>query len=264
MYKHHQDSINNFINIYKDNLEIIAAILGGSVAKGKERIDSDVDIMLIVSDEKYEELTKQNRLSEVITDNCTYEKGYFDIKYFTKDYLIQASKVGSEPTRNAFVGAQCIFTHDSEIVELIKKIPIYPVWEKEEKIISFYSALMLNNFYFWEQAIITNNVYLKTRAATDIVLFGSRMLLAYNEKLFPCQKGLISTLSELDQKPQDIAYKANLFLQKLDEDTKNDFVFSILNFCDWNVSNDTAAILSRSIDDNELWWYKNRPVLAEW
>ena len=93
MYKHHQDSINNFINIYKDNLEIIAAILGGSVAKGKERIDSDVDIMLIVSDEKYEELTKQNRLSEVITDNCTYEKGYFDIKYFTKDYLTKLLKL---------------------------------------------------------------------------------------------------------------------------------------------------------------------------
>ncbi|MFP7493876.1 nucleotidyltransferase domain-containing protein [Terribacillus saccharophilus] len=264
MYKHHQDSIDNFISMYKDKPEVIAAILGGSVAKGNERVDSDVDIMLIVSDEYYEELIKQNRISEVITENCTYEKGYFDIKYFTKDYLIQASKVGSEPTRNAFIGARCLFAHDSDIDELIKQIPIYPVWEKEEKILSFYSALMVNNFYFWEQAVITNNVYLKTRAAADIVLFGSRMLLAYNEKLFPCQKWLIATLSELDQKTQDIADKANLFLQKLDEETKNDFVFSILNYCEWNVPKDPAAILSRANDDNELWWYKNTPVLAEW
>ncbi|WP_018750608.1 nucleotidyltransferase domain-containing protein [Paenibacillus sanguinis] len=264
MYKHHEDSIHNFIKWYQENSNVIAVILGGSIAKGKERIDSDIDLMVIVNDEMHKELSSKNKLSETITEHCTYENGYFDIKYFTKDYLLKASKVGSEPTRNAFIGASCLFSNDPEIIEIIHQIPVYPVWEKEEKILSFFSALMLNSYYFWEQAVKTNDLFLKTRAATDIVLFGSRMLLAYNEKLFPCQKWLMTAVNELDNKPANITDKANLFLQKLDDETKNDFVSSILAYCEWNVPQDYNVILSRFVEDNELWWYNHRPILAEW
>jgi len=106
--------------------------------------------------------------------------------------------------------------------------------------------------------------YLKTRVAADIVLFGMRMLLAYNEKLFPCQKWLMQIVSELDRKPENIVNKANEFLQKLDNTTKDDFVDSILSFCDWNVPVDYSKVLSRFIEDNEQWWYNNRPNIAEW
>ena len=46
MYKHHEESIEN-MKKYFENMGAIALILGGSVAKGKARPDSDLDGMEI-------------------------------------------------------------------------------------------------------------------------------------------------------------------------------------------------------------------------
>ena len=104
MYKHHEDSINNLITMFKDNSGILAIILAGSIAKGREKFDSDIDAIIIVNEDMHNILKSQNKLSEAISGLCTYEKGYFDLKYFTKDYILKASKMGSEPTRNSFIG----------------------------------------------------------------------------------------------------------------------------------------------------------------
>jgi hypothetical protein len=90
------------------------------------------------------------------------------------------------------------------------------------------------------------------------------MLLAYNEKLFPCQKWLMRIVSELDHKPENIIDKANAFLQKLDDETKNDFVNTILSFASWNIPEDFLVVGNRFIEDNEGWWYNHRPHIAEW
>lgn len=264
MYKHHEDSINNLIGLFKDNPDVLAIVLGGSIAKGRERADSDVDAMIIISERMHAELSSQNRLSEGITEYCTYEGGYFDLKYFTRDYIEKAAEKGSEPTRNSFIGARCIFSRDPEIDEIVRKIPVYPVWDKEDKILSFYSALALNNGFFWGEAEKVGDVYLKVRVASDIVLFGLRMLLAYNEKLFPCQKWLLRIARELEQKPDGVVEKAERFLQRMDRETKDDFVSAVLSFCDWNIPEDFSRVLTRFIEDNEWWWYNRRPCIAEW
>ena len=53
MYEHHQTSINNLINYFKDDIGVMAIILGGLIAKGCERADSDVDAIVVVSQGKY-------------------------------------------------------------------------------------------------------------------------------------------------------------------------------------------------------------------
>jgi len=58
MHKHHQESIENMAAHYRDNPEIIALFLVGSVATGTERPDSDLDGVAIVSQEYYEEKKK--------------------------------------------------------------------------------------------------------------------------------------------------------------------------------------------------------------
>lgn len=264
MYKHHEESIHHLVDMFAGNPDVLAIILGGSIAKGRERIDSDIDAIIIVEESMYQDLKRENRLSECIFGHCTYEHGYFDLKYFTKDYIMKASQKGSEPTRNSFIGAKCIFSRDAEIEDIIKKIPVYPVWEKEDKILSFYSALLLNNGFFWGEAQKANDLFLKTRVATDIVLFGMRMLLAYNEKLFPCQKWLMRIAAELDKRPEDIVAKANAFLQMMNDETKDDFVNAILSFCHWNIPENYTVTLTRFVEDHEQWWYNLRPNIAEW
>lgn len=262
MYEHHKQAIENLIEYFKDDSSVIAIVLGGSVAKGLERVDSDIDAMIIVTDERYYELEKENRLCECISGYCDYEGGYFDLKYLTKDFIKAISTRGSEPARNAFLCSRCLRSSDDEIFEIVKNIPVFQKQEKEEKLLSFYSAMALNFGYLWNSS--EDNFYLRTRAASDLVLFGFRLLLEENEVFFPCHKSLIKTVERLTNKPENIIEKSELLLKRLDNASKEDFVNSILNFVEYKPPNDDSVVLTRFVDDNEQWWYKNRPVITEW
>ena len=60
MYKHHEQSIKNMIDYFKKQ-GAIALILGGSVAKGTERADSDLDGMVILTEKDYELKEKNSK-----------------------------------------------------------------------------------------------------------------------------------------------------------------------------------------------------------
>ena len=114
MYRHHEESIEKMKTYFREQ-GAIALILGGSIAKGTERIDSDIDGMVILSEEDYARKEKTNTTTETVNGLCTYEGGYFDIKYMTKDYLKDLALKGSEPARNGFTGARILFCDDEEI-----------------------------------------------------------------------------------------------------------------------------------------------------
>ncbi len=133
MYKHHEESLENLKNYFSGKEEVIAVIFGGSVAKGCARPDSDLDAMVVVTDTAYALRVQQNSTAETIEGYCTYEGGYFDIKYMTKSFLEDAAKKGSEPARNAFIKAQVLFTKDADIPQIVEKSPSFRKQEKEEK-----------------------------------------------------------------------------------------------------------------------------------
>lgn len=78
MYKHHEESIEKLKEYFLPMKGMIAIVLDGSIVKGNERPDSDIDALIVVTEETYAELAAQNRLAEVIPGHCTYEGGYFD------------------------------------------------------------------------------------------------------------------------------------------------------------------------------------------
>ena len=125
MYKHHEESLAIMRRYFEERPEVIALIFGGSVAKGNERPDSDLDGMVVVSDEVYAQKLAANQTAETITGLCTYEGGYFDVKYMTKSYLLAAAERASEPTRNAFVGSRVLFSRDPEIEGIVARIPVF-------------------------------------------------------------------------------------------------------------------------------------------
>ena len=262
MLEHHRQSIKNLIEYYKDDDDTLAVILGGSIAKGLERADSDVDAMIIVTDRRYGELLSQNRLSECITDGCTYEGGYFDIKYYTKNYLQAVAERGSEPARNAFVKVKVFFSRDMEIDDIVSKIGMFQKSEKEEKQFSFYSALKLQTDYFW--GVSSDNNYLRIRTAADIALYCYRLLLLDNNVLFPCHRSLEQTVSSLARRPAGIIDKGNKMLAELTDEAMWEFVQTVLDFIDYKPQKDYHEYLTRFIDDCELWWYTERPNITEW
>lgn len=263
MYKHHQDSINNFIEMKKKDPDILSIILGGSVARGEERENSDIDVMIIVNEKKYTDMLKANEISKCTGDGITYKEGYFDIKYFTKKYLKTAAEKGSEPTRNSFTGAKEIFSNDKSISEILHRIPQYPLHEKQERIKAFYSAYFLNKGYFWNQSQY-DNIYLKLTSASDIVLFGVRIILAVNEILFSSNKRFLQTVASVPKKPERITALAEKFLHSINDKNKEIFCDAIDAFADEHINISSINELHNFVIDNEQWWYYNRPVIREW
>ncbi len=260
-FPHHAASIDKLIRLFQNTDGVIAVVLGGSVAKGTARHESDVDAIVVVTDEKHRALKSENRLAECLSE-CTYEGGYFDIKYCTKDYLASVAHKGSEPARNAFFKARCLFTHDAEIPSLVTRIPVYPAHEKADKMLSFYSAFELNNGYLW--SVSGDNLYLRVRAAADVVLFGLRLVLAEREVLFPCQRRLCDTVAALGPEHRELVAKAEMFLKQLDDESKTAFTTALFALCHYPAPADFAVTLTRFVEDWELWWHTQRPLVMEW
>ena len=177
MYKHHEESIENMKEFFR-NQGVIALILIGSVAKGTERENSDLDCAVILSQEEYAKKEKDNITSETVEGLCTYEGGYFDVKYMTKEYLKELSEKGSEPARNTFTKSRILFCSDTEIEGILPRIPVFQTREKEEKLLSFYSDFWLNYYYFLKSCPIDG--YMKMHTIAEIIYSVYRMVLQEN------------------------------------------------------------------------------------
>jgi len=233
MLKHHEESLLIMKEYFQADPEVIAFILGGSVAKGEERPDSDLDGMLIITDHAYEKRQSEGRIAECIYGKCTYLKGYFDVKYFNKKYLEAAVERGSDPTRNSFVKSRVIFSHDPSIERIVEKISIYPRDKKQERIKLFHSVLRLSSGYFYNDALVSGDKYMLDKCCFETVYAGLRMLFAYNEVFFPSHKNLIKYTECLSHKPDNIVALAKEVNEKKDTSSRDAFVNAILNFTDW-------------------------------
>ncbi len=262
MYQHHKESLENLKNYFLDKEEVIAVIFGGSVAKGCERPDSDLDAMIVISDEAYEKRRKTNQTAETIKGYCTYPDGYFDLKYMTKQFLADAAAKGSEPTRNAFVKSQVLFSKDPEILKLVSKIPVFQKQEKEEKMLSFYADFWLNYYYFLKSCPVDG--YMKLHAVNEVIYSIYRMILQEHEILFPSNRRLEEFVQAISS---DTAYlvslgKACAKSQEMPDIDK--FADCFLKMTSYKAPAEIGNILSRYTTDFEQWWRVPRPNINEW
>jgi predicted nucleotidyltransferase len=142
MFKHHQDTINNVIKKMKENSSVLALIIGGSIVHGFAKEDSDVDIMIVVSEEEYETKYRENNLTYWEKDSCTYENGYVDGKYISMDFMKKVSKHGSEAARFAFKDAFVAYSKIEGVEQILQEITRYPKELKADKMKRFLPSCM--------------------------------------------------------------------------------------------------------------------------
>ena len=261
MYKHHEESLKILEDMFRGRDEVIALVFGGSVAKGVERVDSDLDAMVIVTPEYFEERMRENRAAECIFE-CTYEGGYFDIKYMTKEYLMQAAEKGSEPTRNSFVKSRVLFSSDPEIEGIVARIPVFQEREREEKLLSFYSDLHLNYNYFWK--CCKPDGYMKIRTASEIVYALYRLVLQENRVLFPSNRRLEDTVAGVENKPEGLVENCREFCETMDSELLDRIVESYHKWTGYDYPKDNNICSSQYGMDFEKWWLYPRPLIGEW
>lgn len=262
MYKHHEESLAIMRQYFKERPEVIALIFGGSVAKGNERPDSDLDAMVVIEDAAYEERVRTRTAVETISGLCTYEGGYFDVKYMTKNYLITAADRASEPTRNAFVGSRVIFSRDPEIEGIVKRIPVFQEREREEKMLSFYADFSLNYHYFLQSC--KPDGYMRLHAVGEVIYSLYRMILQERGVLFPCNRRLEETVAKLSPEAEELTRLGRTFAKTQAMEDGERFVACFQELTSWRPPEDYAEVLTAYTRDFEQWWMTPRPNINEW
>lgn len=254
MFKHHAEAIERFTSIIKQDDRYIALIIGGSIMHGNARPDSDLDVMLIVTDEYYKEKAAKNELWYYNEDKsiCSWEGGFIDGKIFTVDYLRLAAKQGSEPTRYSFQDATVAFTREPEVNSLVREIATYPEEKREERIKSFYSCAHTFGNFFMAESERRNSIYLRTYAASHLALFAARLMLAYNRVLFPSHKWMLYCLSKCKELPPNYIELIETMLKNPCLDTSRALLKAIEDFKDWNISH--AQATEQFVKDTEQGW----------
>jgi predicted nucleotidyltransferase len=260
MRDHHRRAIDKAKARLLGEPDVLAVLVGGSIAKGVEREASDVDLIVVTTDAGWGARRDSQAVAFLWRDLTDYEGGYVEGRYLSRSFVLAAAERGSEPTRHSFTGVFPIHCVDAEIEAALSRIPHYPDHDRQRRIDAFLAQLQLNRWFFWHEAKRRDDPYLRARAASDIVLFGARLILAHNHMLFPCQKRLLETLAGAPEKPDNVVQLAREFLNTLTDETMEAFCRSVTDFAPWS----SCDLLSRFLADVEMSWFEGGAPIAEW
>ena len=137
MHSHHIQSIQNVREYFERDPQVLTLLLSGSIAHGFESENSDVDILIFLSEEEYQKRLQMGQVTFFNIDLCTYPGGYVDGKYLSLSFLRQVAEKGSEPARFAFEGTQILFNKIEGFEQEMRRVVAYPVAEKAERIKRF-------------------------------------------------------------------------------------------------------------------------------
>lgn len=260
MYEHHKRAIENLKKYYEGDPEILGVVLGGSVAKGLERPDSDIDGMVIVTPERYEKLKAEGRITECITGYCDYEGGYFDIKYMTKEYLEAAADHGSEPTGTPSSAAAAFLIQSGDSRHRGAD-SCFPKAGKAGK-----TELLLRC------SAVCHRLFLAIRGRShssfphrfrDCSLCPAHGHAGSGSSLSLQQEH--GKIHREDGKQASSGLGAlRRFVENPTTENMKSFVNYVLENIEYTPPKDFHEIGTQFVADNEQWWYKHRPFIAEW
>ena len=207
-----REAIAELVRLHGSEPSKLALVICGSLATGKAREASDVDLYLAVTDEEFERVRAEEGCFYGSWDPARFSGVEIDGKIVGKAFLQEAAVRGSEPTRASFESAYTEFSHDPEINALLERIAAYPEWEREQKIKAF-DAYTKHYRYVGEQAFELGNDYFARRCAIELVFFAARLALAHNRVLFPCHKSLFAALDRCDDLPPDFVDSSRRLLE---------------------------------------------------
>jgi len=250
MRSHHQAAIQKLKEAYEVDPEIIAVIVGGSVAKGWANDTSDLDFMVVVPEKTYQRARAQGQLTIYRQDITEYEGGYADGKIVPLSFLRLVSERGSEPARAAFLRAILLFDRSGSVADLLAKAITFPEGV-EDRIRRFHSQLMIWSWYAGEAAK-REDPYLMTKSTSQIALFAMRLVLAENRLLFPYHKWVTRMVEEAPDKPRDFVSQIRQMLATPSLDAVKSLVYSIHEWRGYEV--DYREHCHHFLEDSEWNW----------
>ena len=251
MRAHHQRAIDRLAAELGEDPRYLAVLLCGSIARGTELPDSDVDLVLIASPEEYARRLQEGDFSYLDSDVCDYEGGYAEAKVVPLSYLEEVALRGNEPARAAFVRARILYSRVPDLELLLERVTAYPESLRIANLRSFCAQVMIWFWYIGE-AERRSDRYLLLRAVSEFALFTGRLILAHNRILYPYHKWFVHELERAADKPDDLTEKLDHLLAEPGRDNATAVLAAVMNFRDWEQPSNGFA--GQFMEDSEWHW----------
>jgi predicted nucleotidyltransferase len=257
----HERALAAYVESVRDTPGTLAVIAVGSVAKGSERVDSDVDVYLVVDDEHWTAETAAGRYAWVDRRDLDYPGSYIDVKLASPAYLAAAADAADDPTRASFLKARVAFSRIDGLENLLARIASLPdhVWDERAR--SYVAQAHLYGGYFLRQAVERGDEFLRRHAGLHLTFAAARAALAAGRVMLPGPK-YISKLVRTVPSPEGFIEAWEQAVAEPDLESGG-ALLEILN--EWlgdGMSPDDA--LSMFIRDNELAWLRGTVPAEFW
>jgi predicted nucleotidyltransferase len=256
-----------YVDSVRDDPGVLAVIVVGSVAQGRERENSDVDVYLVVDEERFAAETAAGRFAWIERYGVDYPGSYIDIKLASPSYLTAAAEGADDPTRASFLGARIAWSSARsgsalpDLAETIERIRVLPDGVWDERVRSFLSQARLYGGYFLRQAVERGDEFLRRHAALHLALAAARAALASAHVMLPGPK-YISKLVTTVPTPDGFVGTWERVVTDADLDSANALLGTLFDWLGGDLDQDET--LSIFIRDNELAWLRGTVPAEYW
>lgn len=231
--------------------DVRGVLVCGSVAHGCAMENSDVDVKIICAEPLYQALRDAGRTEYFDRSATHYEGGYIDGEYICAQTIRHVARRGTEPMRYDYQNAIVALDKDGTLPALAALAARYPAGQKQENLRTFFAQFCAWKWYYYE-ALQRDNRYLAQFSALRFAHFGGRLLLAYNERLYPWHKWFLHELAAVPRKPNDLMRCMNALIeQKRAEDVERLYNM-ISDFYYWPREKRTTRQMMRELVRAEL------------
>lgn len=251
---HHELTIAAFTERQAARPEVLGVVVVGSVARGDERPDSDVDVYLVLTDAAYAAAERSGEVAFVSTDGVAYAGGYVDVKLASPGYLAAAVDHGDDPTRASFADARVSFDRVGDLAALVAAMGDRPaeVWTGHVR--AYRAQLALYAGYFLVRGYEHGDRFLLRHAAVHAAVAAGRSALAQHRRLFRGQKYLAGDVAALTELPTGFLEAWEAVVDEPTPETARTLVAVVDAWLGEPLTVDDA--LSRFVADNELAWLR--------
>ena len=251
--EHQQRALDAYVEQVAADPDAVGVVVIGSVARGTEREDSDVDVYLVVTAEAFAASTAEDRWAWVDRYGLDYPGSYIDVKLADLDYLRTAVDRADDPTRASFAGARVVFSRSDELASLVERISTLDDDAWAGRIRSHLAQAHLYGGYFLRQAEEHGDPFLLQHAAVHLTLAAARAALASAHRLMPGPKYIHRLVREIPS-PDGFVAAWDAVVAAPSIATANALI-AVLD--DWLGRDQTRdESLSVFIRDNELAWLR--------
>ncbi|WP_025156284.1 nucleotidyltransferase domain-containing protein [Leifsonia aquatica] len=256
--EHHDRAVQRYVERVSADPDVLAVVISGSVARGTARPGSDVDLYLVVTEERWEAAFRERRLMYVETEDVGYPDGYYDIKLATLSYLDEAAERGDDPVRDSFAASRIAYSRVPDLAARIDRVTTVSAEQWQDRVAGFVAQCRLHGGYFLPQAAESGERMLLAHASVHLATSAGRAMLAHNRVFFSGPKYLTAQVAALPQVPAGFSAALAAVIAEPTGATAGALLALVEAEVGESLPRDET--LSRFVLDNELAWrYAKNP-----